>query len=105
MALSDARPPVPPARSGRLIEIDFFRGIVLLMIVVDHIGGSMISKITLHSYALCDAAEVFVFLGGFAAASAFVAMSERSGTAPTWRGAVSCGARCRSIAPFSPPPR
>ncbi|MEB2548921.1 OpgC domain-containing protein [Burkholderia gladioli] len=80
MALSDACPPVLPARSGRLIEIDFFRGIVLLMIVVDHIGGSMISKITLHSYALCDAAEVFVFLGGFAAASAFVAMSERHGT-------------------------
>ncbi|KAF1053855.1 MAG: hypothetical protein GAK41_00715 [Burkholderia gladioli] len=68
-----------PARSGRVIEIDFFRGIVLLMIVVDHIGGSIVSKFTLHSFALCDAAEVFVFLGGFAAASAFVSMSERYG--------------------------
>ncbi len=70
---------VTPVRSGRLIEIDFFRGIVLLMIVVDHIGGSIVSKVTLHSFALCDAAEVFVFLGGFAAASAFVSMSERYG--------------------------
>ncbi|AJK50931.1 OpgC domain-containing protein [Burkholderia plantarii] len=78
MAVTNARASAPP-RSGRLIEIDFFRGIVLLMIVVDHIGGSIVSKITLHAFALCDAAEVFVFLGGFAAASAFVAMSERHG--------------------------
>ncbi|OXH84918.1 hypothetical protein CA831_28920, partial [Burkholderia multivorans] len=55
-------------RSGRLIEVDFFRGIVLLMIVVDHIGASVLSRVTLHAFALCDAAEVFVFLGGFATA-------------------------------------
>lgn len=61
----------------RLVELDFFRGLVLLVIVVDHIGGSMLSRFTLHAFALNDAAEVFVFLGGFATATAFVAMSER----------------------------
>ncbi|KVG35426.1 OpgC domain-containing protein [Burkholderia diffusa] len=69
----------PPARGGRLIEVDFFRGIVLLMIVVDHIGASMLSRVTLHSFALCDAAEVFVFLGGFATASAYGAIADRHG--------------------------
>ncbi|WP_144137483.1 OpgC domain-containing protein [Paraburkholderia sp. BCC1884] len=63
--------------SSRLIELDFFRGLVLLIIVVDHIGGSILSRFTLHAYALCDAAEVFVFLGGFATATAYAALAER----------------------------
>ncbi|WGS53448.1 OpgC domain-containing protein [Paraburkholderia sp. D15] len=63
--------------SSRLVELDFFRGLVLLIIVVDHIGGSILSRVTLHAYALCDAAEVFVFLGGFATATAYAALAER----------------------------
>ncbi|CAB3754145.1 membrane protein [Burkholderia sp. MSh2] len=70
---------VRPLHGGRLIEVDFFRGIVLLMIVVDHIGASVLSRVTLHAFALCDAAEVFVFLGGFATASAYGAIAERQG--------------------------
>lgn len=62
---------------SRLLELDFFRGLVLLIIVVDHIGGSILSRVTLHAYALCDAAEVFVFLGGFATATAYAALAER----------------------------
>jgi hypothetical protein len=64
-------------KSQRLVELDFFRGLVLLVILVDHIGGSMVSRVTLHSLALNDAAEVFVFLGGFATATAYVSMSGR----------------------------
>ncbi|SAK62393.1 membrane protein [Caballeronia temeraria] len=64
-------------KSKRLVELDFFRGLVLLIIVVDHIGGSMVSRFTLHSFALNDAAEVFVFLGGFATATAYVSLAER----------------------------
>jgi len=63
--------------SHRLVELDFFRGLVLLVIVVDHIGGSILSRVTLHAYALCDAAEVFVFLGGFATATAWTALCAR----------------------------
>ncbi|HVE09233.1 MAG TPA: OpgC domain-containing protein [Paraburkholderia sp.] len=63
--------------SSRLVELDFFRGLVLLVIVVDHIGGSILSRFTLHAYALCDAAEVFVFLGGFATATAYNSLAAR----------------------------
>ena len=81
-------PAAPAARAGRrsddrtgpgrpLRRLDFFRGLVLLVIVVDHIGGSILSRVTLHAYALCDAAEVFVFLGGFATAIAYNSLAER----------------------------
>ena len=63
--------------ASRLVELDFFRGLVLLIIVVDHIGGSILSRVTLHAYALCDAAEVFVFLGGFTTATAWIALCTR----------------------------
>jgi hypothetical protein len=61
-------------KSQRLIELDFLRGLVLLIIVVDHIGGSILSRFTLHAYAFCDAAEVFVFLGGYATATAYLSL-------------------------------
>ncbi|OXC71878.1 OpgC domain-containing protein [Caballeronia sordidicola] len=59
----------------RSLEVDFFRGIVLLVIAVDHISGSVLSKFTLHSYAFCDSAEVFVFLGGYASAAAYTTLA------------------------------
>lgn len=73
-------------RPQRLHELDFFRGLVLLIIVVDHIGGSIVSRVTLHAYAVCDAAEVFVFLGGFATATAYASLAARhSETAARYR--------------------
>jgi hypothetical protein len=66
-----------PQTPSRVIELDFFRGLVLLVIVVDHIGGSILSRVTLHAYALCDAAEVFVFLGGYATATAWASLCAR----------------------------
>jgi hypothetical protein len=66
-----------PKSPSRLLELDFFRGLVLLIIVVDHIGGSILSRVTLHAYALCDASEVFVFLGGFATATAYASLAGR----------------------------
>lgn len=55
----------------RSLEIDFFRGLVLIVIALDHIQGSVLSRFMLHNYAYCDAAEVFVFLGGYASAAAY----------------------------------
>jgi hypothetical protein len=63
----------------RSLEVDFFRGVVLLVIAIDHISGSTLSKFTLHSYAFCDSAEVFVFLGGYASAAAYTAVLSRKG--------------------------
>ncbi|RDJ99520.1 OpgC domain-containing protein [Paraburkholderia lacunae] len=59
------------SRRGRSIEVDFFRGIVLIVIVLDHMPGSVLSHLMLHAYALCDSAEVFVFIGGYASAAAY----------------------------------
>jgi hypothetical protein len=67
---------VPNRRS---LEVDFFRGIVLLVIAIDHISGSLLSRFTLHAYAFCDSAEVFVFLGGYASAAAYTALSSNNG--------------------------
>lgn len=51
----------------------------MLVIVVDHIGGSILSRFTLHAYAFNDAADVFVFLGGYAAATAYLSVSSKRG--------------------------
>ena len=67
------------ARGGRSIEVDFFRGIVLIVIVLDHIPGSALSHLMLHAYAFCDSAEVFVFLGGYASAAAYTAVLAHRG--------------------------
>jgi hypothetical protein len=67
---------VPVRRS---LEIDFFRGLVLIVIAIDHIPGSLLAHVTLHSYAYCDAAEVFVFLGGYASAAAYTGLEAQRG--------------------------
>lgn len=44
--------------------IDFWRGVALVMIFVNHVPGSVFSILTLRNYAISDAAELFVFLAG-----------------------------------------
>ena len=61
----------------RSVEVDFLRGLVLLVIMLDHVSGSVLSRFMLHEYAYCDAAEVFVFLGGYATAAAYVSIDQR----------------------------
>ncbi len=55
----------------RMVSVDFWRGVCLLMIFVDHIPGNPVSMLTLRSWAFADAAEVFVFLAGISAILAF----------------------------------
>jgi hypothetical protein len=45
--------------------IDFWRGVALLMIFINHIPGNAFSYITLRNYTISDAAELFVFLAGW----------------------------------------
>ncbi|WP_442808349.1 OpgC domain-containing protein [Trinickia soli] len=65
----------------RSIEVDLLRGIALIVIAVDHISVSVLSHAMLHNYAYCDAAEVFVFLGGYASAAGYTSISARQGEA------------------------
>lgn len=46
--------------------IDFWRGLALVMIFIDHVPGNAFAYWTLSAFAICDAAELFVFLAGWA---------------------------------------
>ncbi len=45
--------------------VDFWRGLALVMIFIDHIPGNVVSYLTLRNFAISDAAELFVFLAGW----------------------------------------
>jgi hypothetical protein len=57
--------------SGRDLRLDFFRGLALLMIFVDHVSGNQFAAVTLQSIGFADAAEVFVFIAGVAGVLAY----------------------------------
>jgi hypothetical protein len=65
---------------GRDLRLDFFRGISLLFIFVDHIPDNSVSYLTLANFVFNDAAEIFVFISGYTAAIVFGGMAVRSGT-------------------------
>lgn len=45
--------------------VDFWRGVALVMIFIDHVPGNVFASFTLHNWAISDAAELFVFLAGW----------------------------------------
>jgi hypothetical protein len=54
--------------SSRDIRLDFFRGVALVFIFVDHIPENTLSYFTIQAVQLFDAAEVFIFISGYTAA-------------------------------------
>lgn len=48
----------------RIDSIDFWRGVALAVILVNHIPGNVLSGITPRNFGFSDAAEIFVFLSG-----------------------------------------
>ena len=69
--------PVPIERDLRL---DFFRGLSLFFIFIDHIPHNVLSYATLHAIAFADAAEVFIFISGYTAALVYGQLLLRRGT-------------------------
>ena len=64
-------PPSPsssPRRLPRDLRLDFFRGLSLFFIFIDHIPENVLAYFTLRSIAFNDAAEVFIFISGYTAA-------------------------------------
>lgn len=51
--------------SKRYESFDFFRGLALIYIFIDHISSGFFSKFTLQNLGLSDGAEMFVFISGF----------------------------------------
>src|ERR1700681_3826445 len=58
--------PSPPALS-RDLRLDFFRGVALICIFIDHIPENYLNYFTLSAIGFSDAAEVFIFVSGFTA--------------------------------------
>jgi hypothetical protein len=56
---------------GRDHRVDFYRGIALVMIFVNHVPGTLWENYTGRNFGFSDAAELFVFLAGFASAFAY----------------------------------
>lgn len=67
------------ALSTRDLRLDFFRGLSLLLIFVDHIPGNVFSYFTLANFVFNDAADIFVFISGYTAAIVFGGIAARSG--------------------------
>lgn len=59
------------SRDTRDLRIDFFRGLALLFIFIDHVPGNGLANFTLRNFGFADAAEVFVLLAGFSAVLAY----------------------------------
>jgi hypothetical protein len=70
-----------PLRPPRDLRIDFFRGLALICIFIDHMPGNKLGQITLRNFGLSDASELFVLLAGFSAALAYGGTFQRDG----WR--------------------
>lgn len=66
--------------SPRDLRLDFFRGLSLLFIFVDHVPDNLFSYLTLANFVFSDAAEVFVFISGYTAAIVFGGMIAKFGT-------------------------
>jgi len=60
-----------PAPGTRDLRLDFFRGLALWFIFVDHVPDNAVSWLTIRNFGFSDATEVFIFISGFAAATAY----------------------------------
>jgi hypothetical protein len=65
--------------NGRDLRIDFFRGLALIFIFWDHVPDNPFAQLTVRNFGFSDAAEIFVFLAGYAAMLAYGRIARRDG--------------------------
>lgn len=82
---------MPEPSTQRDLRLDFFRGLSLIFIFIDHIPYNVLSYFTLQSNTFFDAAEVFIFISGYTAALVYGRRLAAKGaiyaTAQVWRRA------------------
>jgi len=82
---------LPEPSTQRDLRLDFFRGLSLIFIFIDHIPYNVLSYFTLQSNTFFDAAEVFIFISGYTAALVYGRRLAAKGavyaTAQIWRRA------------------
>ena len=73
----------------RDLRVDFFRGLALWFIFLDHVPSNAIGQFTLRNFGFSDATEIFVFISGYSAAIAYGRSDRKLGfvymTAHVWR--------------------
>jgi len=73
-------PPLPvTAKTGRDLRLDFFRGLALWFIFLDHVPDNVVSWLTVRNYGFSDATEIFVFISGYTAVIAYSSIMLRQG--------------------------
>jgi hypothetical protein len=70
---------VAPPRRERDLRLDFFRGLALWFIFLDHVPDNIVSWLTVRNYGFSDATEIFVFISGYTAVIAYAAIMSRRG--------------------------
>jgi len=65
--------------NGRDHRIDFFRGLALIFIFWDHVPDNPLAQLTMRNFGFSDAAELFVFLAGYASILAYGRIAQRDG--------------------------
>ena len=63
----------------RDLRLDFFRGLALICIFIDHLPGNYLAQFTFQNFGYADAAEVFVLIAGLTSALAFGAVWRKRG--------------------------
>src|SRR5918995_6411674 len=66
-----------PSTVERDLRLDFFRGLALFCIFIDHLPNNVLAKFTLQSAMFADAAEVFILLSGYTAGMVYGRAMER----------------------------
>jgi hypothetical protein len=70
----------------RIGSIDFWRGAVLIAILVDHIPGNMLESVTPRNFGLSDSSEAFVFLSGLSVGLVYLPRARKHGPPAVARG-------------------
>jgi hypothetical protein len=68
-----------PAQKPRDARLDFFRGAALLIIFVSHMPGNWLAGYKPGAFGFSDSADIFVFVSGYAAATAFSRIFRQAG--------------------------
>ncbi|MFO1189067.1 MAG: OpgC domain-containing protein [Alphaproteobacteria bacterium] len=76
---------------GRDLRLDFFRGLALIFIFLNHIPGNAMSWLSSRNFGFSDATEIFIFISGYSVILAYGGVIDRQGflplTARIWRRA------------------
>ncbi|MET0651674.1 MAG: OpgC domain-containing protein, partial [Hyphomicrobiaceae bacterium] len=94
MAHGSSTSAIAIAPTQRDARVDFFRGLALLFIFIDHVKENTLQYVTMQNFGFADAAEVFVALAGYASFLAYTRVFDRQGW---WAGLVKVASRVSKL--------